>query len=65
MKLAMLMVSQHHNSLLLLDEPNNHLDLETKALLAEALYHYPAGFVVVSHDQHFIAQLGIDTVLQI
>lgn len=65
MKLAMLMVSQHNDSLLLLDEPDNHLDLETKTLLAEALYHYPAGFVVVSHDQHFIAQLGIDTVLQI
>ena len=65
MKLAMLMVSQHNDSLLLLDEPDNHLDLETKTLLAEALYHYPAGFVVVSHDPHFIAQLGIDTVLQI
>lgn len=65
MKLAMLMVSQHSDSLLLLDEPDNHLDLETKQLLAQTLYQYPAGFVVVSHDQHFIAQLGIDTVLQI
>jgi ATPase subunit of ABC transporter with duplicated ATPase domains len=65
MKLAMLMVSQHSDSLLLLDEPDNHLDLGTKQLLAQALYQYPAGFVVVSHDAHFIAQLEIDTVLQI
>lgn len=65
MKLAMLMVSQHSENLLLLDEPDNHLDLQAKQLLAQALYHYPAGFVVVSHDQYFIDQLGIDTVLQL
>lgn len=65
MKLAMLMVSQHGNSLLLLDEPDNHLDLAAKQLLAQALCQYQAGFVVVSHDQYFIDQLGIDTVLQL
>lgn len=65
MKLAMLMVSQHNDSLLLLDEPDNHLDLAAKQLLAAALYQYPAGFVVVSHDTYFIDQLGIDTVLQL
>ena len=65
MKLAMLQVSQHSDSLLLLDEPDNHLDLDAKQLLAAALFHYPAGFVVVSHDPYFIEQLGIDTVLQL
>lgn len=62
-KLAMLLVSQHADSLLLLDEPDNHLDLDAKQALAEALSHYPAGFVVVSHDQRFIDALAIDTEL--
>jgi ATPase subunit of ABC transporter with duplicated ATPase domains len=65
MKLAMLMVSQHSGCLLLLDEPDNHLDWDTKQLLAAALRHYPAGFVVVSHDRYFIDQLAISAVLQL
>ena len=65
MKLAMLMVSQHSDSLLLLDEPDNHLDLASKQLLAQALQQYPAGFVVVSHDPDFVSQLGIDTQLHL
>ncbi|WP_019675120.1 hypothetical protein [Arsukibacterium perlucidum] len=48
-----------------MDEPDNHLDLDAKQLLATALSQYPAGFVVVSHDQYFIEQLGIDTVLRL
>lgn len=65
MKLAMLMVSQHTDRLLLLDEPDNHLDLQAKQLLAEALAQYPSGFVLVSHDVDFVAQSGVDTVLQL
>ena len=65
MKLAMLMVSQHSDSLLLLDEPDNHLDLASKQLLAQALQQYPAGLVVVSHDPDFISELGIDTQLHL
>ena len=48
-----------------MDEPDNHLDLDAKQLLAAALFHYPAGFVVVSHDPYFIEQLGSDSVLQL
>ncbi|WP_417705712.1 ATP-binding cassette domain-containing protein [Rheinheimera aquimaris] len=65
MKLAMLMVSQHTGRLLLLDEPDNHLDLQAKQLLAEALAQYQSGFVLVSHDVDFVSQSGVDTVLQL
>ncbi|WP_412501082.1 ATP-binding cassette domain-containing protein [Shewanella chilikensis] len=61
MKLAMLYVShQRGNPLLLLDEPDNHLDIESKALLAAALAAYPGAFILVSHDEEFVAQTGIE-----
>ncbi|KPM93971.1 elongation factor 3 [Vibrio alginolyticus] len=60
MKLAMLIVS-HQNSqpLLLLDEPDNHLDLESKIMLSQALNTYKGGFVLISHDQDFASESGV------
>ncbi len=60
MKLAMLIVShQSSQPLLLLDEPDNHLDLESKIMLAQALDSYQGGFILVSHDQSFALESGI------
>lgn len=44
--------------LLLLDEPDNHLDLDSKALLEQSLADYPGALMVVSHDEDFIAALA-------
>jgi ATPase subunit of ABC transporter with duplicated ATPase domains len=61
MKLSMLMVSQVVNSpLLLLDEPDNHLDTESKHILTLALRAYKGAFIIVSHDQDFVDKLGIN-----
>ncbi|HCH0919762.1 TPA: ABC-F family ATP-binding cassette domain-containing protein [Vibrio parahaemolyticus] len=60
MKLAMLIVShQHSQPLLLLDEPDNHLDLESKIMLSQALNTYKGGFVLISHDQDFASESGV------
>ncbi|GEA49851.1 ABC transporter ATP-binding protein [Vibrio inusitatus NBRC 102082] len=60
MKLAMLIVShQPTQPLLLLDEPDNHLDLDSKVMLATALQGYNGGFILVSHDQDFSKESGI------
>ncbi|GAJ76493.1 LOW QUALITY PROTEIN: ABC-type transport system, ATPase component [Vibrio sp. JCM 18905] len=60
MKLAMLIVShQHSQPLLLLDEPDNHLDLESKIMLSQALNVYKGGFVLISHDQDFASESGV------
>ncbi|MGC9492473.1 ATP-binding cassette domain-containing protein [Vibrio genomosp. F10] len=62
MKLSMLVVShQTEHPLLLLDEPDNHLDLDSKILLSRALNRYQGAFVIVSHDEEFVQECGVNS----
>lgn len=45
-------------ALLLLDEPDNHLDIESKDLLQQALRDYTGAIILVSHDVSFIEAVG-------
>ena len=40
--------------LMLLDEPSNHLDIETTAWLEDYLSRQSVGMIVVSHDRYFL-----------
>lgn len=40
--------------LIILDEPSNHLDLETVDALIMAINKYSGGILMVSHDQHLL-----------
>ncbi len=50
--------------LLLLDEPSNHLDLESRVWLESHLRSYPGTFILVSHDRRLLNSV-IDTVIHL
>jgi ATP-binding cassette subfamily F protein 3 len=60
--LAACVVSQP--DVLLLDEPDNHLDLDGKRYLERFLRAYPGGVVVVSHDRYLL-DLVVDEIVEL
>ncbi len=54
--LAGLLLEQHN--ILVLDEPGNHLDVETIEALANALKRYEGTVIFTSHDRHFMREVA-------
>jgi ATP-binding cassette subfamily F protein 3 len=60
--LAKLLVTQP--DLLLLDEPDNHLDLDGKAFLEQFINSYKGGVIIVSHDRYLL-DLVVDKIVEL
>ena len=56
MKLCILM--QEDVNLLILDEPTNHIDVDTRELLEQALMDYSGTLLFVSHDRYFTHRIA-------
>jgi ATP-binding cassette, subfamily F, member 3 len=54
--LAGLLLAQHN--VLVLDEPGNHLDVDTVDALAEALLGYQGTVIFTSHDRYFMKRVA-------
>jgi ATP-binding cassette subfamily F protein 3 len=54
--MAGLLLSQYN--ILILDEPGNHLDVDTIEALAQALIDYKGTVIFTSHDRHFMSRIA-------
>ena len=51
--------------MLILDEPDNHLDIDTKEILEKSLSKFQGAILLVSHDRYFVESVGINKVLNL
>ncbi len=65
MRLSLALISAKTPRLLILDEVTNNLDLETRAHMIAVLRAYPGGLIVISHDEDFLAEIGINCRFQL
>jgi len=56
LKLAALI--QNEVNFLVLDEPTNHIDIETREMLEEALLNFKGTLLFISHDRYFINKVA-------
>ncbi len=58
--LAGLLLSQYN--ILILDEPGNHLDVDTVDALAQALIDYKGTVIFTAHDRHFMRRVATNVI---
>ena len=57
-RLLLAKMMMEHGNVLMIDEPTNHMDIETIDALARSLKKFPATVVSVSHNRHFIRKFA-------
>lgn len=61
--LACVLMSSYPPQLLILDEPTNHLDLDSIKSIESALKNYQGAIIVISHDERFLDNIGIEKIV--
>ena len=57
-RLKLFCLMQQDINFLILDEPTNHIDINTRTILEDTLRDYPGTILFVSHDRYFINKLA-------
>jgi ATPase subunit of ABC transporter with duplicated ATPase domains len=63
--LCCLMISNNTPDLIVLDEPTNNLDIANMQLLTQTIRQYKGSILVISHDNHFIEEIGAEKVYDV
>ena len=58
LRLKLAIMLQHNINFLILDEPTNHIDIETREVLEETLKDFKGTMLFVSHDRYFINKIA-------
>lgn len=58
-----LTIGIHSPDLIILDEPTNNLDIQNIEILAAAINEYQGSLIVVSHDESFLEEVGVERVI--
>ncbi|RAJ08858.1 ATPase subunit of ABC transporter with duplicated ATPase domains [Chitinophaga skermanii] len=58
--LCCLTINNKALDMIILDEPTNNLDIQNIEILTAAINEYEGTLIVVSHDQQFLADVGIE-----
>jgi ATPase subunit of ABC transporter with duplicated ATPase domains len=51
--------------MIIADEPTNNIDISNIEILTAALKNYHGSLLLVSHDEQFIQDVGIDRIIAI
>jgi ATP-binding cassette subfamily F protein 3 len=57
-RLALALLAQLGGNLLLLDEPSNHLDIDSREVLQQSLMEYQGTIIFASHDRYLIQAMA-------
>jgi ATPase subunit of ABC transporter with duplicated ATPase domains len=64
-RLSLAQIAAKSPKLLILDEITNNLDLETRNHVIQILRHFPGALIVISHDQDFLKEIGIENFCEV
>ncbi|PSL18571.1 ABC-F family ATP-binding cassette domain-containing protein [Chitinophaga ginsengisoli] len=60
LSLSCMLISNQAPDVLILDEPTNNLDVQSLGVLTFAVKNFEGTLLVISHDEYFINEIGID-----
>lgn len=64
-RLSLAQIAAKTPQLLILDEVTNNLDLEAREHVIQVLREYSGALIVISHDEDFLRQIGVENFLAI